>query len=240
MDVYGCGTPSAGRGMKRRARTTLLTVVLLGLAAVLPSSASAAVCSEFANQAAAQAAANTVDADHDGVYCESLPCPCSTASSPAPAPAPAPPPPPPPPPAPSATPLTAGPNPTGCKRPKGVQRLAFSKQKYPNIRAHVLKAIAGGWPKVMVVNRKGAPQRRNRLLELMPTKTGFDRDEYPAAVGRGKANGASQGLIAGTDPIGWLADIAYVPSSENRSHGSSLGAKLRRLCNGTHFRYAFS
>jgi hypothetical protein len=233
--------------MGQHARTTLLTMVLLGLLAVVPSSASAAVCSAFASQAAAQAAANTVDADNDGIYCESLPCPCSTASSPAPAPAPAsppaPPPPPvapPPPPAPSTTPLTAGPNPAGCTRPKDVQRLVFSKLKYPNIRAHVREAIASGWPKVMVINRTGAPQRRNRLRDLLPTKAGFERDEYPVAIGRGKASGASWGLIAGTDPIGWIADIAYVPSSENRSHGSSLGARLRRLCNGTRFRYAFS
>jgi hypothetical protein len=116
----------------------------------------------------------------------------------------------------------------------------FSKKKYPNIRAHVLEAIASGWPKVMVINRKGAPERRNRLRDLLPTKSGFDRDEYPAAIGRGKADGASWSLIAGTDPLGWIADIAYVPSSESRSHRSSLGAKLRRLCNGTRFRYHFS
>ena len=38
--------------------------------------ASAARCSDFPNQAAAQRAHNTRDADHDGIYCESLPCPC--------------------------------------------------------------------------------------------------------------------------------------------------------------------
>ena len=32
----------------------------------------------------------------------------------------------------------------------------------------------------------------------------------------------------------------YVPSSENHSHGSSLGAKLRRYCNGVRFRYVFA
>jgi hypothetical protein len=36
-----------------------------------------------------------------------------------------------------------------------------------------------------------------------------------------------------------MADVKYVPSSENRSHGSSLGAKLHGLCNGTRFRYVF-
>lgn len=227
-------------------RTTLLVFAVLGGLALLPSSASAAVCGDFANQAAAQAAANTVDADHDGIYCESLPCPCSTASPP-PAPPVVPPPPPPvapqpppPPPPPSSTALTPGPNPAGCKRFTTVQRLVFSKSKYPNIRAHFRRAIAKGWPKIMVVNRKGAPERRNRLLSLLPTKPGFDRDEYPAAVGRGRANGNSLGLVKGVDPIGWAADVEYVPTRENRSHGASLGNKLRRLCNGTRFRYAFT
>jgi len=52
-------------------------------------------------------------------------------------------------------------------------------------------AIARGWPRVMVLNRKGAEQRRQRLLApaIFPTRAGFDRDEYPAAVGRGRANG---------------------------------------------------
>ena len=92
----------------------------------------------------------------------------------------------------------------------------------------------------MVVNRKGTERRRNRLLAVLPTRPGYDRGEYPAAVGRGKPNGASVGLVKGSDPIGWMADLEYVPSGEHRSHGSSLGAKLRKLCNGTRFRYAFS
>jgi hypothetical protein len=41
-----------------------------------PVAHAAAVCSDFPNQAAAQRAHNTPDADHDGVYCEALPCPC--------------------------------------------------------------------------------------------------------------------------------------------------------------------
>jgi hypothetical protein len=46
--------------------------------------------------------------------------------------------------------------------------------------------------------------------------------------------------VRGINPIGWMADVAYVPSSENRSHGSSLGAKLRPFCDGTKFQYAFN
>jgi hypothetical protein len=45
-----------------------------------PAAHAAATCSDFPNQAAAQRAHNTRDADGDGIYCENLPCPCSTAS----------------------------------------------------------------------------------------------------------------------------------------------------------------
>ena len=38
--------------------------------------AAAATCSDYSNQADAQRAMDTRDADGDGVYCESLPCPC--------------------------------------------------------------------------------------------------------------------------------------------------------------------
>ncbi|MDP1857204.1 MAG: hypothetical protein Q8K82_00955 [Gemmatimonadaceae bacterium] len=61
-----------------------------------------------------------------------------------------------------------------------------------------------------------------------------------AAVGRGRANGKSRGLVRGINPIGWMADVEYVPSGENRSHGSSLGSKLRRFCTGVKFRYIFA
>ena len=86
-----------------------------------------------------------------------------------------------------------------------------------------------------MLNRPGADARRDRLLDNYPTREGRDRDEYPPAVGRG--NG--KGLERGRNPRGWKADVRYVPSSENRSHGALLGAKLRRFCDGTRFRYVF-
>ncbi|MDX6677121.1 MAG: hypothetical protein QOE31_1173 [Solirubrobacteraceae bacterium] len=120
-----------------------------------------------------------------------------------------------------------------------VQRVRFSAARYPNIRAHTQAAIRHGWPRILVVNRPGKGERRERLLQNIPTRAGFDRDEYPPAVGRGRAYNDQRGLVRGVDPIGWVADVMYVPSSENRSHGASLGNKLRRFCNGTRFRYAF-
>ena len=41
-----------------------------------PVAGAAATCSDYSNQADAQRAGDTRDADGDGVYCEALPCPC--------------------------------------------------------------------------------------------------------------------------------------------------------------------
>ena len=53
----------------------LLTAIALVLAAA-PATASAHVCADYPHQAAAQRAADTRDANHNGIYCEDLPCPC--------------------------------------------------------------------------------------------------------------------------------------------------------------------
>jgi hypothetical protein len=42
------------------------------------AAASAATCDDYSNQAEAQRAKDTRDADGDGIYCEALPCPCLT------------------------------------------------------------------------------------------------------------------------------------------------------------------
>ena len=122
-----------------------------------------------------------------------------------------------------------------CVRPSGVQRIAFSGRKYPNVRRHLRGALRRGWPRRLVVNRRGADARRERALRDIPTREGFDRDEYPPAVGRGRG----RGLERGRNPRGWKTDVRYVPSSENRSHGATLGDRLERFCNGTRFRYVF-
>ena len=57
-------------------KALIVSLAVPALLVALPSSASAAVCDDYPNQRAAQEAADTIDADSDGVYCESLPCPC--------------------------------------------------------------------------------------------------------------------------------------------------------------------
>ena len=116
-----------------------------------------------------------------------------------------------------------------------MQPISFPKTKYVRIYGHYKRAVERGWPRTLVLNRKGADARRDRLLAGFPTKKNKDRDEYPPAVGRGKG----KGLTKGSHPRGWKGDVAYVPSSEYRSHGATLGIKLRRFCNGTKFRYVF-
>jgi hypothetical protein len=123
--------------------------------------------------------------------------------------------------------VVADPTPTAtvraCVSPDGVAKITFSRTKYPNIRRHYAAAVRDGWPRVLTLRRAGADLRRDRALAGIATRAGMDRDEYPPAVGRGSSR----------------TDVAYVPSSENRSHGSVLGLKLRRFCDGTRFRYVF-
>jgi hypothetical protein len=123
----------------------------------------------------------------------------------------------------------------GCVKPDGVQRLVFSTADYPNVHRHYLAAVAAGWPRTQVVNRPNADERRDRLLRDIPTRPGMDRDEYPAAALRGKG----RGLRRGRSPRGWKADVADVPSTENRSHGATLGSAIRSFCDGTKVRYVF-
>src|SRR4051794_3001944 len=210
-------------------RALIVVVALFGAPApaaaarpldAVPIAHASTVCADHSNQASAQRAADTVDGDGDGIYCESLPCPCLKPGVAAPHPTPPP-------------PERGGPS--DCTRPHGVQPISFSGTKYPNIKRHTERAIRKGWPSVLVLNRSGADARRNRLLSAWPTRAGEDRDEYPPAVGRGRG----PGLTKGSSPRGWKADVAYVPSAENRSHGSRMGIKLRRFCDGTRFKYIF-
>jgi hypothetical protein len=175
------------------------------------------MCADYATQADAQRAADTDDADGDGIYCETLPCPCSDGDGEV---------------SPDSEPT---PRKASCVRPKAVQRLGFSKTRYRHIRRHYIAAVGRGWPRILMLNRPYASARRERLLENHEVRNGYDRDEYPPAVGRGRG----KGLIRGSHPRGWKADVAYVASSENRSHGARLAIKLNLFCNGTRFRYRF-
>ena len=112
---------------------------------------------------------------------------------------------------------------TDCERPKQPVVVELSKSKYPNIVAHIRESWREGYPKVLKINREGADERRDALLADVPTKDGYDRDEAPAAVLRDEVD----------------ASVKYIPSSENRSAGSSLGSQIAPYCDGTKVRYRF-
>jgi hypothetical protein len=177
-----------------------LIAALVVLATVGGSRAHAAICGDYPSQAAAQRAHDTRDADGDGVYCESLPCPCSATKGGSGSAQPAP---------------VAAPDPAGCRRPSAVQNITFSATRYPNIRRHFLAALRRGWPRTLVLNRRGAEARRDRLLASYPTRPGLDRDEYPPAVGRGKG----RGLERGVNPRGGARTCATCPRTRTVRRG---------------------
>ena len=188
--------------------------LLLGPGLERAQSAGDVDCSDLANQAAAQSYfvshggpssdPSGLDADDDGVACESLPCPCSTGTG--------------------GGGGGAKPGSPHCRRPDHDIRITFSKSDYPNIISHIKYSWRVGYAKRLVIWRKGADQRRDQLLQGIPTKPGSDRDEAPATVLRKTVQ----------------ADVRYVPSSENRSAGASLGSQISGYCNGVHVRYRFT
>lgn len=111
-----------------------------------------------------------------------------------------------------------------CKRPERAVRVYLSKAKYPNIVAHIKESWRKGYPHVLKVHRRNVDERRERLLRRYPTREGYDRDEAPAAVLRAS----------------WRADVAYVPSGENRSAGAVLGNAIADMCSGTRVMYVFT
>lgn len=196
--------------MHRRALLILPILVGLVALALIPTAANsttaraAAVCSDYESQAEAQRAADTVDGDGDGIFCESLPCPCAGPSDGDGSGSP------------TSEPRRAR---ATCTRTRRVVEVGISRTRYPAVLAHIRRAIRAGWPRVLRIHRRGAEQRRTRALRGWPTKRGFDRDEWPMAMGRRT----------------WRAHVAYVPSGQNRGAGSSISLKLRRYCDGVRF-----
>jgi hypothetical protein len=87
---------------------------------------------------------------------------------------------------------------------------------------HAQDAINRGYPVVMILHRAGAGERRDAALAHIPAKPGYDRDEYPAAIGRAVVR----------------TDVRYVPNADNRSGGTIMGNRLVGFCDGTRFTYA--
>ena len=202
----------------------LLFIAMVVVVGWTSPAASAATCADYSNQADAQRAMDTRDADGDGIYCESLPCPCLK---------------------PGDSGGGGGEPDAGAEAqellrpPAGCAPSRVQPREVPEHQAALHRGGQEGLASGDGAQPKGRRRPPRPPARGRPDAPGFDRDEYPAAVGRGRPNGDKRGLVRGINPVGWMADVAYVPSSENRSHGSSLGAKLRGFCDGTRFQYAF-
>lgn len=96
--------------------------------------------------------------------------------------------------------------------------LNFPTDKYPETSAHIKAAIAKGESGICTIDRAGADENRGESLKGIPTKEGYDRDEWPMAM-------CAEG--------GAGADVEYVESSDNRGSGSWVGNQLEAYTDGT-------
>ncbi|WP_243821286.1 NucA/NucB deoxyribonuclease domain-containing protein [Bacillus thuringiensis] len=108
-----------------------------------------------------------------------------------------------------------------AKQTSGTQEIAqvieFPSNKYPETAAHIKDAIANGKTDICTIDRDGAAERRKQSLANVPTKKGYDRDEYPMAMCREGGKGA---------------DIRHIKPADNRGAGSYIGNKVEKLPNG--------
>lgn len=105
-----------------------------------------------------------------------------------------------------------------------VVTLEFPADRYPKTAAHIRNAIDKGESAVCTIDRDGAEENREDSLRGIPTKKGFDRDEWPMAM---------------CEEGGTGADIQYIPPSDNRGAGSWVGNALEDYPDGTQVEFTF-
>ncbi|KEK22149.1 NucA/NucB deoxyribonuclease domain-containing protein [Bacillus gaemokensis] len=110
---------------------------------------------------------------------------------------------------------------TSVKQENGSEKVAqvieFPSSKYPETGAHIKEAVEKGKTDICTIDRKGAADRRKQSLAGVPTKKGYDRDEYPMAMCKEGGSGA---------------DIKYIKPADNRGAGSFIGNKVDHLPDG--------
>jgi hypothetical protein len=102
--------------------------------------------------------------------------------------------------------------------------VVFPVDRYPKTAAHIQDAIKSGHSAVCTIDRAGAEDNRDESLKGIPTKKGFDRDEWPMAM-----------CMEG----GAGADIEYITPSDNRGAGSWIGNQLEGYPDGSRVEITF-
>jgi hypothetical protein len=105
-----------------------------------------------------------------------------------------------------------------------VVQLIFPSDRYPETAKHIQDAIAKGESATCTINREQAEENRKESLKGIPTKKGYDRDEWPMAM----CNEGGAG-----------ADIEYITPKDNRGAGSWVGNQLEDYANGTRVEFMF-
>ncbi|AYC54124.1 NucA/NucB deoxyribonuclease domain-containing protein [Bacillus velezensis] len=98
------------------------------------------------------------------------------------------------------------------------QKIYFPADKYPETAKHIKTAIKEGHSKICTIDRDGADENREESLKDVPTKKGYDRDEWPMAMCQEGGAGA---------------DIEYIEPSDNRGAGSWVSHQLDDFPDGT-------
>ncbi|MDW8852405.1 RHS repeat-associated core domain-containing protein [Flavobacterium sp. MMLR14_040] len=94
----------------------------------------------------------------------------------------------------------------------------IKRSDYPETTKHIEEAIAKGHPEIVTIDRLTAGANRKASLDGIPTKKGFDRDEWPMAMFKEGGSGAS---------------VKYINPSDNRGAGSAIGNALSEYDPGT-------
>ncbi|MBA2944231.1 DNA-entry nuclease [Paenibacillus sp. CGMCC 1.16610] len=96
--------------------------------------------------------------------------------------------------------------------------IVLPAERYPETAAHIKSAEEHGKTNICTIDRKGAEENRKKSLKGIPTKKGFDRDEFPMAM-------CAEGRTG--------ADIMYVTPEDNRGAGSWISNQLEKYPDGT-------
>ncbi|WP_409178196.1 DNA-entry nuclease [Brevibacillus fortis] len=96
--------------------------------------------------------------------------------------------------------------------------IVFPSDRYPQTAKHIEEAIASGKSAICTIDRDGADENRVESLNGIPTKKGYDRDEWPMAL-------CAEG--------GTGAHIKYISPSDNRGAGSWISNQLEDFPDGT-------
>lgn len=100
--------------------------------------------------------------------------------------------------------------------------LQFPSDRYPETAQHIKEAIQTGKSSVCTIDREGAEQNRKHSLAGVPTRKGYDRDEWPMAMCSEGGNGAN---------------VKYIAPKDNRGAGSWVSHQLDEYEDGTRVKF---